>query len=79
VHDLSEVQRYVDFLGERNSAAPTPYRLTYLDEDGDVITISHEEEFQEAANLFINLQAPFKLVATGFGSAQDVLPRVSSL
>jgi hypothetical protein len=57
---------------ETSDSAPTPYFLTYVDDEGENITISHEREFQDAADFCKVQQIPFKLIVNS--RTQNVWP-----
>jgi hypothetical protein len=57
---------------ETSGSVPTPYFLTYVDDEGENITISHEREFQDAADFFKVQQTPFKLIV--HSRTQNVWP-----
>ena len=60
---------------ETSGSVPTPYFLTYVDDEGENITISHEREFQDAADFFKVQQTPFKLIV--HSRTQNVWPAAS--
>ena len=69
---------------ETSGSVPTPYFLTYVDDEGENITISHEREFQDAADFFKVQQTPFKLIVNSrtqnvWPAAGDSAPNGSTL
>lgn len=77
---LSDVRKNCETSG----SVPTPYFLTYVDDEGENITISHEREFQDAADFFKVQQTPFKLIVNSrtqnvWPAAGDSAPNGSTL
>ena len=60
---------------ETRDSAPTSYFLTYVDDEGENITISHEREFQDAADFFTVQQTLFELIVNSH--TQNVGPAAS--
>ena len=71
VHHLGDVWKHC----ETSDSAPPPHFLTYVDDEGENITISHEREFQDAADFFKVQQTPFKLIV--HSRTQNVWPAAS--
>ena len=80
VHHLGDVWKHC----ETSDSAPPPHFLTYVDDEGENITISHEREFQDAADFFKVQQTPFKLIVNSrtqnvWPAAGDSAPNGSTL
>ena len=70
-HHLGDVWKHC----ETSDSVPPPHFLTYVDDEGENITISHEREFQDAADFFKVQQTPFKLIVCS--RTQNVWPAAS--
>ena len=79
-HHLGDVWKHC----ETSDSVPPPHFLTYVDDEGENITISHEREFQDAADFFKVQQTPFKLIVNSrtqnvWPAAGDSAPNGSTL
>jgi hypothetical protein len=72
-HHLRDVWKHC----ETSHSAQTPYFLTYVNDEGENITIPHEREFQDADDFFKVQQTLFKLIVNS--STQNVWPAASDL